>query len=234
MTSKASHDENQPGRRHPVTTDGMGFAHDGSTPAISAVILDVGNVIYQWSLRALFAKHISDADELNWFLCNVVTQQWHFQHDAGRPLAETIAERKAKFPAYAPLIDVYATYFNDSIFAPVPGTIEIIEALAARDVPIFGITNFGSEFWAAFRPTAPVFALFGDIVVSGDEKLMKPDPAIYRLALKRFGLAPGEGLFADDRLENVVAGEAEGFVGHHFIGAPTLQRDLEARGLLPF
>lgn len=199
---------------------------------VRAVVFDVGNVLYQWSLRALFAPRIPDVDELNWFLCNVVTQQWHFQHDAGRPIADMVAERKAEFPDYAHLIDVYAEHFNESIFAPVPGALEIVRELAGRAVPIFGITNFGAEFWTSFRATAPIFDLFGDIVVSGEEKVMKPDPAIYHLALKRFGLAKGEGLFIDDRLENVTAGEANGFAGHHFVDAQTLRTDLVDRGLL--
>jgi 2-haloacid dehalogenase len=199
---------------------------------VRAVIFDVGQVLYQWSLRTLFAKLIADGDELDWFLANVVTEEWHFQHDAGRALADMTAERKAEFPDYAHLIDAYAARFNESIPGPVPGSIEIVEDLAARGVPIFGITNYGAEFWAGFRPTAPVFDHFTDIIVSGVEKLVKPDAAIYHLALRRFGLAPGEGIFIDDRLENVEAGKANGFVGHHFTDAPTLRTALAQHGLI--
>jgi 2-haloacid dehalogenase len=215
-----------------VTTDDMGFAHGISSNPLRAVVFDVGNVLYQWSLRALFAPRIADVDQLNWFLCNVVTPEWHFQHDAGRPIADMVAERKAEFPDHADLIEIYATNFNESIFAPVPGALEIVDELAARDVPIFGITNFGAEFWAGFRPTAPVFDHFTDIIVSGEEKIMKPDPAIYQLALRRFGLSPGEGMFVDDRLENVDGAAANGFAGHHFSDAAGLRRDLARFGLL--
>jgi 2-haloacid dehalogenase len=215
-----------------VTTDDMGLTHVDSVPPVRAAVFDVGNVLYQWSLRAMFASRIADVDELNWFLCNVVTQQWHFQHDAGRPIAEMVAERKAEFPDHAHLIDIYATRFNESIFAPVPGSLELVDELAARKVPIFGITNFGADFWAGFRPTAPIFDHFADIIVSGEEKLVKPDPAIYALALRRFGLLPGEGIFIDDRRENVVAAEENGFAGHHFSDAASLRADFEQRGLL--
>lgn len=210
----------------------MGLTHLDSLRPVRAAVFDVGNVLYQWSLRAIFAPRIADVDELNWFLCNVVTQQWHFQHDAGRPIAEMVAERKAEFPDHAHLIDIYATRFNESIFAPVPGSLELVDELAARKVPIFGITNFGADFWAGFRPTAPVFDHFADIIVSGEEKLVKPDPAIYALALRRFGLLPGEGIFIDDRRENVVAAEENGFAGHHFSDAASLRADFEQRGLL--
>lgn len=200
--------------------------------AIRAVVFDVGRVLVQWDLRHLFEKLISDEAELDWFLQNVVTPEWHFQHDAGRPLAEMVPERKAEFPAYASHIDAYAARFNETIPGPVPGSYEILEELAVRGVPLFAITNFGAEFWAAFHPTQTVFRHFRDVVVSGEEKLLKPDPAIYRLALDRFGLAEGEGLFIDDSLPNVEAARANGFHAHHFVDAPTLRAELEVQGLL--
>lgn len=199
---------------------------------IKAVIFDVGRVLVQWDLRHLFAKLIDDQAELEWFVTHVVTPEWHFQHDAGRPLAEMLPELKAEYPAYTAHIDAYATRFIETIPGPVPGSFEIVESLAARNVPLYAITNFGSEFWAQFRPRYPLFDHFRDIVVSGDEKLLKPDPAIYRLALNRFGLAEGEGLFIDDSLPNIIAARENGFHGHHFIDAPTLQGELANMGLL--
>jgi 2-haloacid dehalogenase len=200
--------------------------------ALRAVVFDVGNVLYHWNMRRLFAKLIHDVGELDWFLANVVTEEWHFQHDAGRPLAEMVPERIAEFPAYADPINAYATRFVETIPGPVTGMLELVAELAAAKVPIFGITNFGAEFWDQFRPTAPVFDHFRDIIVSGVEKLVKPDPAIYALALRRFGLEPGEGLFVDDRLENIEAAATNGFVGHHFSDAVALRTALNAHSLL--
>jgi 2-haloacid dehalogenase len=200
--------------------------------AIRAVVFDVGRVLFQWDLRRLFAKLIADKVELDWFLANVVTPEWHFQHDAGRPLAEMAAELKALHPCYAPHIEAYASRFNETIPGPVPGSLEIVEELAARGVPLFAITNFGAEFWTGFRPTQPVFDHFRDIVVSGVEKVIKPDPAIYALALERFGLQPGEAIFIDDNLANVVAARDNGFIGHHFNGEHGLRAELSRLGLL--
>lgn len=80
-----------------------------------SVIFDVGKVLFDWDLRYLFAKLIDDPAELEWFVTHVVTAEWHFQHDAGRPLAEMVPERKAEFPAHGALIDAYATRFNETI-----------------------------------------------------------------------------------------------------------------------
>jgi 2-haloacid dehalogenase len=199
---------------------------------VRAVVFDVGNVVYHWNMRRLFAKLIHDVGELDWFLAHVVTEEWHFQHDAGRPLAEMVPERIAQFPAYADHINAYATRFVETIPGPVAGMIPLVETLSKGGVPIFGITNFGAEFWDQFLPTAPVFDHFTDIIVSGVERLVKPDPAIYALALRRFGLAPGEAIFVDDRLENIESAEANGFVGHHFKDAASLRSALNDLSLL--
>ena len=199
---------------------------------ITTVVFDVGNVLFEWNLRHLFAKLITDKDELEYFLTVIVTPVWHFQHDAGRALDNMVAERIAEFPEYAAWIRAYATRFNETIPGPVTGSLEIVQELAERDVPLFAITNFGAEFWDNFRPTQPIFDCFQDIIVSGVEKLVKPDPAIYALALQRFGLKPGEAIFIDDNLDNVVSAQENGFAAHHFTDAESLRRELVALDLL--
>ncbi len=199
---------------------------------ITAVVFDVGKVLFQWDLRYLFAKLIDDPAELDWFLANVITPEWHFQHDAGRTPEEIVAERMIEFPGHDALFDAYLTRFNESIPAPVPGSLEIVHELANRGVPLFAITNFGQEFWHAFRPTQPIFNLFADIIVSGTEKMAKPDPAIYHLALQRFSLQTGEAIFIDDNLDNVASARANGFIAHHFTDACNLRTELAKYGLV--
>ena len=199
---------------------------------ITTVVFDVGKVLFEWDLRHLFAKLIADKAELEYFVTHVVTPEWHFQHDAGRPLAEMTAERTALYPKYANEIDAYRTRFNETIPGPVTGSLEIVRELAERAVPLFAITNFGAEFWERFRPTQPIFDHFGDIVVSGVEKMVKPDPDIYALALRRFGLKPGEAIFIDDNHDNVVSARANGFAAHHFTDAEKLRRALVDLNLL--
>ncbi len=199
---------------------------------VTTVVFDVGKVLFEWDLRHLFAKLIDDPVELDWFLANVVTPQWHFQHDAGRPLAEMTAELVALHPGYAPYIEAYRTRFNETIPRPVQGSLEIVHELAEHGVRLFAITNFGAEFWEIFRPTQPIFDLFGDIIVSGVEKMVKPDPAIYALALDRFGLQPNEAIFIDDIFDNVVSARANGFAAHHFTGATKLRAELTELDLL--
>ena len=198
-----------------------------------AVVFDIGRVLFDWNLRHLFAKLIDDPAQLDWFLAEVVTEQWHFQSDAGRPLAEMVPERIAQFPAHAPLIEAYQARFNETLPSPIPGTHEIAHHLAARGVPLYALTNFGVEFWAGFRPLQPIFELFADVVVSGEERVVKPDSRIYAIAERRFGHPPQALFFIDDNPANVEAAAGRGWQAHLFIDAATLEADLVARGLLP-
>lgn len=199
---------------------------------VDTIIFDVGNVLYQWDIRTLYAKLIDDPAALDHFVTTVVTPEWHFQHDAGRSLAEMVAERTEQFPDHAELIGHYVPRWLETIPGPVPGMIDLAEKLALLGYPLFGITNFGVEFWALFRPTAPIFDLFQDIVVSGAEKLVKPDPAIYHLAIKRFGIDPARALFIDDREDNVAGAILCGLQGHVFRDCATLEAELVQRGVL--
>jgi 2-haloacid dehalogenase len=199
---------------------------------VRAVVFDVGNVLYDWDIRHLYRKLIADPDELEWFVSNVVSQSWHFQHDEGRDLADTSAELIAQYPQYRDLIELYGPRWLETVSGPVPGMIELVEELAAAGVPLFAITNFSHEFWPRFAATAPIFDRFRNIIVSGDERLVKPHRPIFDLAMQRFGLAPGEALFIDDRTENVAGGEVSGLVGHLFDGVGPLRARLVTMGLL--
>ena len=197
-----------------------------------AVVFDVGRVLYQWQLRTLFEKLIADHDELDWFLANVVTEEWHFEHDRGRPLAEMIPERIALFPDYAAHIRAYGARFNETIPGPVEGTHDIVRRLSSAAVPLYCLTNFGHEFWAGFRPTQPLFDLFDDIVVSGTEKVVKPDPRIYQIVEQRSGRTGDALFFTDDNPDNIEAAKARGWDAHLFTDAAALTTQLEQAGLL--
>lgn len=199
---------------------------------VEAVVFDVGRVLYQWHLRHLFEKIVDDRARLEMLLGEVVTEEWHFEHDRGRTLGEMVPERIALYPEFEPEIRAYATRFNETIPGPVPGSHALVERLDARGVPLYAITNFGAEFWAGFRPSEPIFDRFRDIVVSGEEKLAKPDPAIFALAEARFERSASTMLFIDDNRANVDAAAACGWHVHHFTDAAALESDLADRKLI--
>lgn len=200
--------------------------------AVEAVVFDVGRVIVEWDLQLIWKDTIPDEAARRHFVETVVTEEWHATHDAGRDLDEMLAERIAMFPDHAPHIRRYADRFADSIPGTVPGSVDLVDALAAAGVPLYAITNFAHRFWQEFRPTLPVFRHFRDVVVSGTEKLAKPDPAIFHLAARRFGHAPQAMLFIDDNAANIAAAQALGWQVHHFTNAARLADDLKARALI--
>lgn len=201
--------------------------------SIDAVVWDIGRVLVQWDLRGIYADAIPDAEQRDWFVQNIVTESWHFLHDEGEAMADMVAQRSAEYPQYRALIERYATHWLDSVPGPVPGTSALIEALAVKGVPQFSITNFGADAWVMFRPTFPVLDHVRDIVVSGVEKMVKPNPAIFALAADRFGHAPDRMLFIDDNAANIAAAAKAGWNVHHFVdGADALEADFRTRGLL--
>ncbi|HSI17182.1 MAG TPA: HAD family phosphatase [Sphingomonas sp.] len=202
-------------------------------PAPHAVIFDVGRVLVDWEIRFLYERLIPEGEALDAFLRDVVTPEWHFQHDAGRPFAETSAELTAQYPHHAELIQLFGPRFNDTNSSAIPGMPELLAELDSAGVPLFAITNFSGEFFPPFRRKYPdMFDRFRDIVVSGDEKMMKPDPAIYRLALDRFGLKAQEAVFVDDNRDNVAGAAALGIHAILFTDEPALRAELAGLGLL--
>jgi 2-haloacid dehalogenase len=167
------------------------------------------------------------------FIEDVGLWEWHDTLDGGRPYREAADELSGKFPEYAHLIAAWGERFGETISDPVPGVHPIVEELDARGVPLFAITNFSADFWPPFHDKERAFfRRFRHIVVSGEVKLLKPDPAIYFLALDRFGLRPQDALFVDDRQINVDGAAAVGMHAHLFTSAEDLRSRLEAEGLL--
>ena len=200
---------------------------------IEAVVFDVGNVLYGWDPDSFLVRQIADDEARLRFIEQADFYGWHDSLDGGRPYAEAAADLGEKFPEYAALIAAWGARFGETITGPVPGTHEIVAELDARDVPLFVITNFSAEFWHPFiEKEAASFSCFRDILVSGEEKLLKPDPAIYWLALDRFRLRPDEALLIDDRQINVDGALAIGMQAHLFTGAEDLRASLRAEGLL--
>ena len=197
-----------------------------------AVVFDIGRVLYDWDPRFLYQRLIPQGESLDVFLRDVVTHDWHFQHDAGRDFADTSAELIARYPEHAALIAAWQPRFAETIPGAIPGMHELVERLDEAGVPLFAITNFSHEFFPPFRAAeAALFDRFRDIVVSGAEKLVKPDAAIYHLALERFGLRANEAVFIDDNAANVAGAAAVGMTAILFTDAPALIVELHALGL---
>jgi 2-haloacid dehalogenase len=198
-----------------------------------AVIFDVGNVLYGWDPDAFLVRQIADDEARLKFIEDTNLWEWHEALDGGRPFDEAAHELSELYPAYAELISAWGNRFGETISGPIEPVHAIVDELDAAGIPLFAITNFSADFWAPFvEKERAFFSRFRDIVVSGEEKLLKPDPALYWLALDRFKLHPSEALFVDDRKINVDGAEAIGLRSHLFTTAEGLRERLISEGLL--
>jgi len=196
------------------------------------IVFDIGNVLLHWDPKALYRKIFATEDEVEWFLGHVCTPEWNLEQDRGRTFEEAVAEATARHPDQAHAIAAYHLRWPETLTHVIAGTVAIVEDLKAQGAALYAITNWNGDKFRETRARYDFFGHFRDIVVSGDERVVKPDPAIYRLLLERNGLEASTCLFIDDSARNVAGAEAVGIKGHHFTSPEALRASLQARGLL--
>jgi 2-haloacid dehalogenase len=202
---------------------------------VRTVIFDLGGVLIDWNPRYLYRKlFVDDEPRMERFLTEVTTAAWNHSLDAGKPFAEGVAELIAKHPVERERIEAYHSRWIETISGPILGTVEILEDLAERKVPLYAITNWAAETFDIVRrdPAYAFLDLFREIYVSGSLRMAKPEPAIFHHALGRIGGEASDCLFIDDVEKNIRAAAALGITVHHFTSPEGLAADLQQRGLL--
>jgi len=198
---------------------------------VTTVVFDIGNVLLDWDPRHLYRKLFADEAAMERFLAEVCTPDWNREQDGGRPWAEAVAALSAAHPDHAALIRAFDERWHETVSGPIAENVALLERLHAAGAPVYAITNFsGAKYREAARRFA-FFALFRGVVVSGDERLLKPDPAIYRLFLDRYGLAAGTCVFGDDSPANAEAARAAGMEAIRYVPGMDLAAELRRLGL---
>lgn len=197
------------------------------------VIFDIGAVLIDWNPRHLYSKLLPDDAAIDAFLKEIGFDEWNLALDAGGRWGPAIKDLSDRFPHRRELIEAAHRRWHEMLPGAIDETVAILERLADKDVPLYAITNYSSEKWAETYQRFPFFRHFRDIVVSGDEGVLKPEPAIYRICLQRNGLNAEDCIFIDDKLENVEGAEAVGIRGIHFETPGKLADDLTRLGFLP-
>jgi 2-haloacid dehalogenase len=208
----------------------MGFAGMNVVP--EAVVFDLGDVLIDWNPRHLYRKLFPDDEAaMERFLTDVCSSEWNLAQDAGRTLAEGTALLVAEHPDKAALIEAYYGRWDEMVAGSIQGTVEILARLRAAGVRVLALTNWSAETFVRARRRFAFLDWFEGIVVSGAERMVKPDPRIYRLLAERYRLTPGRSVFIDDLPRNVEAATAAGLIGLRFVGAGKLAEDLRGLGL---
>jgi 2-haloacid dehalogenase len=199
---------------------------------VKAVVFDLGGVLIDWDPRYLYRKLLDDEAAVEEFLATVCTPAWNAEQDRGRPFAEGVAELVGRHPVHAAAITAYHERWPEMLGGAVGGTVEVLAELRAAGVPVYALTNWSAETFGIARERFEFLEWFDGVLVSGEERMIKPDPAIFRLLLDRFGLDPGATFYIDDSPANVAAADRLGFDAVRFTSPAQLRGDLEARGLL--
>jgi FMN phosphatase YigB (HAD superfamily) len=135
-----------------------------------AVLFDIGNVLVRWDPRTLYSKIFADPDERDRFLADVCTMPWHMQHDAGVSWDETVPALMAEHPHHAEAIAAWRDRWAEMFSGAIPQTEAAIEALHARGVPLYGLTNMAVETYPSTMAMSPATKRFKDVIVSGQER----------------------------------------------------------------
>ena len=193
---------------------------------IRNVIFDFGGVLVDWNPRYLFLPYFGDEEKTEWFLTEICPYSWNAQVDAGRTTKELTEERVTQFPGWEKEIRMYYDRWIEMVGDAIPGMEEFVRELRDRGFGIYGLTNWSRELFPLVQDRFPVFKLMDGMVVSGEERIIKPNPELYRILLERYGLKGEECVFIDDNPQNAAGGESLGIRGILYENTGQLRKEL--------
>ncbi|MBI2067141.1 MAG: HAD family phosphatase [Deltaproteobacteria bacterium] len=199
----------------------------------SVIVFDLGGVLIDWNPRHFYRNFFGgNEEEMEWFLAEVCNYEWNSHHDLGATFEENSRGLIEQYPQYKAAIQAYFFEFEKMLGPPMQGSLDIVKELSDRGQPLYVLTNWSAETFPRAREIFPFLSWFKGIVVSGEVRMAKPDPAIFYRLLDTFSFRAEEAVFIDDREENVVAAERIGFYPIHFQSPQHLRHELVSLGLL--
>lgn len=195
------------------------------------VVFDVGNVLLRWDPTLVYRELIPEAGKRDWFMRNVCTGAWNIEQDRGRSWEEGVALLVSRHPEWEREIRAYDERWHESVPGVIEDSVAVLAELKARGEKVYAITNFSREKWAECLIRFPFLQSFDGVVVSAHERLIKPDPAIYRVLFERYSLEARDCIFIDDSEKNIAAASETGMKTVHFIEPIDLRAALRGHGV---
>jgi 2-haloacid dehalogenase len=197
-----------------------------------AIIFDFGGVLIKWDPHLLYRNYFpGDKAAADRFLKEIGFNEWNLQQDGGRSFSDGVAELSGRFPAYKHLIEAYDRRWEESLGGPIQPTVEILRTLKDAGHCLYGLSNWSSEKFALVRERYEFFDWFEAIVISGDHKLVKPDPRLFEITLKIIGRPAQECVLIDDSWHNIAVAQELGFQTIHFETPEKLKKELNERSI---
>lgn len=193
-----------------------------------AIIFDFGNVLIRWDPHIIFLKYFANnVQAISSFMDEVDFYKWNHQLDEGLPYQQVLEKFSMQFPQHAHLFRAYFDEeWNKSILGIIPETVELLHKIKAAGFKLYGLTNWSAEKFPIIKQNYAFCKLFDEIIVSGEVKLAKPDPAIFHLLLRKIERSAHECLFIDDSSCNIEAARDLGFHTIHYISPDQLEEEL--------
>ena len=196
----------------------------------STLLFDLGGVMIDWNPRHLYRKLFDDAAEMERFLSEVTPGSWNHEMDEGKPFAQAVAERSALFPEKATWISAYHSRWEEMLGGAILETVEIFDTLRQSGrYRMLALTNWSAETMPIAKWHYPFLEQFEGMVVSGEEKVAKPDPRIFHILFERYQVDPATALFIDDSAANIATADQLGLQTIHFRSPMQLREALAKR-----
>ena len=191
------------------------------------IAFDLGGVLIDWDPRYLYRKLFSGDDAaMERFLVEICSPAWNVQQDAGRPLAVATEELVLRYPRQEELIKAFYARWEEMLGGAIEASVEILREVKNLGFPVVALSNWSMETFPLARKHYNFLTWFDDMVISGEEKVAKPDPEIYRILLRRTAREAKDCIFIDDSLMNIDAAESLGFVTIHYQSPDQLREKL--------
>ena len=189
-------------------------------------LFDLGGVFFDWDPNHFYKNVFENIEEREFFLAEVCNDQWNVQQDAGRSIAEAELELIPKFPHYEKEIKMYYKNHRKMIRGVFEESVDILKKLKDKNYECYVLSNWSAETFAGMTDDYPFLKLFDGLLISGEDKLIKPDHAIYQLARDRFNLNPEETVFIDDKRENIEAAKGLDFKTIHLTDPKNIEKEI--------
>src|ERR1700734_3888606 len=190
------------------------------------VVFDFGGVLVRWQPEAVIAGFYADEPSRALVRDAVIRHPDWIDIDRGSLSESAAIERfAARMGRAAAEMRALMQHIKDSL-TPLPDSIALLNELAQRGVPLYGLSNMSAPCVALLKTRHEHWERFRGIVISGEVGLVKPDPEIFHHLAQRHDLIPAETVFIDDHLPNIESAGRLGFPPIHFATAEQCRREL--------